>query len=56
MHAKQNYKYQQLWILNIFMAANELCLFLPVEVVLCLLFACDTKLTKLAISDFNNLK
>ena len=25
------------------------------EVVLCLLFACDTKLTKLAISDFNNL-
>ena len=28
MHAKQKYKYQQLWILNIFMAANEVCLFL----------------------------
>ena len=28
VHAKQKYKYQQLWILNIFMAANELCLFL----------------------------
>ena len=27
-HAKQKYKYQQLWILNKFMAANELCLFL----------------------------
>ena len=51
---KYKYKYQQLWILNIFMAANELCLFLLKLFSVYYYFACDTKLTKLAISDFNN--
>ena len=48
------YKYQQLWILNIVMAANELCLFLLKLFSAYYYFACDTILTKLAISDFNN--
>ena len=40
-------------VLNIFMAENELhvCMLVSTEVVLCLLFACDTKWT----NDYNSI-
>ena len=55
MHDKPQNKYQQLSKNHNYLCLQmSYCVLLSTELVLCSLFACDTKLTRLAVSDFNN--